>query len=195
MAGTPIKREKRAKAQKLMKDESFWDHIFEQIAEGVNLPVLAAGAQIPYRTLHENITKDPVRQSKYEQARHAQAAWQEQQINKIADRVESGIIEPQAAKVSLDARKWLASRQNPTVYGERTQHDVKIQSIHTLHLEAHADLAQRMKQIPDQGETIDHEDEGGESLFSRNSAGTRSNKGEKIKVSGTNEEQGIDEAL
>ena len=142
-----------------MKDETFWDHIFEQIAEGVNLPALAAGAQIPYRTLHENLTKDPVRNQQYEQARHAQAAWQETQINKIADRVESGIIEPQAAKVSLDARKWLASRQNPQVYGERTQHDVKIQSIHTLHLEAHADLAQRMKQIPDQGETIEHDSE------------------------------------
>ena len=57
-----------------MKDEQFWDHIFEQIAEGVNLPALAAGAQIPYRTLHENITKDPIRNQKYEQARHAQAA-------------------------------------------------------------------------------------------------------------------------
>ena len=51
-----------------MKDEQFWDHIFEQIAEGVNLPALAAGAQIPYRTLHENITKDPIRNQKYEQA-------------------------------------------------------------------------------------------------------------------------------
>jgi len=159
VAGSPNKRARRERATKLMKDEQFWDHIFEQIAEGVNLPALAAGAQIPYRTLHENITKDPIRNQKYEQARHAQAAWQETQINKIADRVESGIIEPQAAKVSLDARKWLASRQNPQVYGERTQHDVKIQSIHTLHLEAHADLAQRMKQIPDQGETIEHDHE------------------------------------
>lgn len=37
--------------------------------------------------------------------------------------------------------------------------------------------------------------EGGESLFHRNSVRTRSNKGQKIKDSGTNEEQGIDEAL
>ena len=140
-----------------MKDEQFWDHIFEQIAEGVNLPALARGPRFPTGPTRTSPripsgTRNTSRPDTHKQhgrkprSTRSQTEWNQESSN---------LKQP---KVSLDARKWLASRQNPQVYGERTQHDVKIQSIHTLHLEAHADLAQRMKQIPDQGETIEHEE-------------------------------------
>ena len=159
MAGTPKKRAKRARIKELMEKETFWEHVFSQVADGVSLPNLAAEIAVPYKQLWTRIHTTPELDAAFQQARKAHATWQEAQINRIANTVEVGITDPQAAKVSIDARKWLASRNDPSTYGERTQHDVKIQSIHTLHLEAHADLAQRMKVISDEGETIEHEEE------------------------------------
>ena len=159
MAGSPKKRANRERAQTIMNKQGFFEHVFSQIADGVSLPNIAAELAIPYKQLWTKINTTPELNSAFQQARKAHATWQEAQINRLADNVEVGITEPQAAKISIDARKWLASRSDPGTYGERTQHDVKIQSIHTLHLEAHADLAQRMKQIHDQGETIEHQED------------------------------------
>ena len=40
-------------------------------------------------------------------------------IEEIALMVEQGHMEPQAAKVSIDARKWIASRFHPRQFSEK----------------------------------------------------------------------------
>ena len=163
MAGNPVKRQNRALAKKMMNDPTFWDFIFAEMANGQQLPALSTAAKIKYATIYSRIKADPDLSRRYDEARNAQAAWNESQINRIAEHVEYGGLDPHRGRIALDARKWLASRQDPATYGERTQHDIKITSIHKLHLDAHQDLAKRMKVIDEIDEeedqkTIEHKD-------------------------------------
>ena len=58
-------------------------------------------------------------------------------IEEIALMVEQGNIEPQAAKVAIDARKWIASRFHPRQFSEKLFEIKKTEekSLSKMHLE------------------------------------------------------------
>jgi hypothetical protein len=141
MAGNPQKKAKREKADKLFATSDFWEMIFDEISTGQNLPGLAHAANLPYRWIIDKINSSPELRANYDKAKNAQGISQAERISELAAKVESGEIEPNAGRVAIDARKWLASRFNPEQFGERTQHDVKLTSVHKLHLDAHQELA------------------------------------------------------
>ena len=155
MAGTPTKIARRERAAKLMATTEYWTLLFDDLASGGNLPDFAKGSQIPWRMLFSRIENNPELRKCYETAKLARAKANEAKIDALASRVENGEISPDAGRVCIDARKWLASRLDPATYGERTQHDVKVTSIQKLHLEAHAALARRMKIIPETKKLIE----------------------------------------
>lgn len=60
----------------------------------------------------------------YERARHASADFYAETITDIARRALAGEVDPQAARVAIDAYKWTASKLKPKVYGDNRQIDV-----------------------------------------------------------------------
>ena len=61
--------------------------------------------------------------------------WEEES-EEILEEVESGRIEPQVARVSIDARKWLAAKMYPKFFSDRVQlqHDVTV-DVRKQHIE------------------------------------------------------------
>ena len=118
MAGTPTKKARRERASKLMATTEYWTLLFDDLASGGNLPDFAKGSQIPYRTLFSRIENNPELRKCYETAKLARAKANEAKIDALASRVENGEISPDAGRVCIDARKWLASRLDPATYGE-----------------------------------------------------------------------------
>ena len=71
---------------------------------------------------------DEKRRATYEDAKMSRAHYHASKIEEILEDVESGKIEPSAAKVSIDARKWLASKMYPKFFSDRVhhQHDMTV---------------------------------------------------------------------
>lgn len=55
-------------------------------------------------------------------AREAQAEDMDGRVMSLAERVESGDMDPQAARVALAAYQWRASKLAPKRYGDKTLH-------------------------------------------------------------------------
>ena len=53
----------------------------------------------------------------------------------MIDRLESGDVESDVARVSIDARKWLATKYYPRMFGERQQIDVKTTDMTKVYVE------------------------------------------------------------
>ena len=58
----------------------------------------------------------------------------------MAEKVETEQIDPNAAKVAMGARQWLAERMDPKRWGNKIQQDVQITDTTQLHLQAVRDL-------------------------------------------------------
>lgn len=61
---------------------------------------------------------------KYARACDERADHRAEMIDDIATQVLRGEVEPQAARVAIDAHKWTASKLKPKKYGDRIQNDV-----------------------------------------------------------------------
>ena len=72
----------------------------------------------------------------YLAAKRAQAQFQAEKIVDIADRVEAGTLDPASARISSDNRKWVASKLDPSNYGDRLEVNATTLDVTQLHLEA-----------------------------------------------------------
>ena len=65
----------------------------------------------------------------------------------LVELVESGKLEPHAAKVAIDARKWIASRFHPRQFSERLALDARVEKIDLaqMHLQELKNLMQKKK--------------------------------------------------
>jgi hypothetical protein len=137
MAGTPIKRAKREKARQIMQTADFWEQLWEHLAEGNTLrSFVGDGSTVTYGQLLKRIQSDPEMNERYETVRNARALANAERIEQLAEKVELEQIDPNAAKVSIGARQWLAERMDPKRWGNKIQQDVKITDTTQLHLEA-----------------------------------------------------------
>ena len=71
---------------------------------------------------------DEKRRAAYEDAKMSRAHFHTSKIEEILEDVESGKIEPSAARISIDARKWLAAKMYPKFFSDKVQfqHDVRV---------------------------------------------------------------------
>ena len=76
-------------------------------------------------------------QIRYLEALTSRAMHHAARIEEIALMVEQGSIEPHAAKVAIDARKWIASRFHPRQFSEKLYETKKSEemSLAKMHLE------------------------------------------------------------
>lgn len=136
MAGSPIKRARRERAKQLMSSQKFWPDLFDYIAHGGSLVEYAAVNDVPYSTLHRNIMEVPDRKELFDAARRARAEWHVDRMEHLAKQVEQEQIDPNAARVVADIRKWTAARLDAKQWGDKVQQDIKITDTTQLHLEA-----------------------------------------------------------
>jgi hypothetical protein len=156
MAGTPIKRAKRQKAQELMSTQDFWDQLWIHLGDGHSLRSFTGdGSIVPYSVLFDRIQKDPALNEKYELIRNARALANAERIEQLAEKVEMEQIDPNAAKVSIGARQWLAERMDAKRWGNKIQQDIKLTDTTQLHLQAVRDLMRTVAHVEPQNGTSD----------------------------------------
>ena len=93
--------------------------ICEGIASGLSVASACAEAGLSIRTFWSNLAKNEKLMRNYTRARESKADVRAEGIDEIARKVMAGEIDPNAARVAMDAQKWLTARENPKRYGEK----------------------------------------------------------------------------
>lgn len=86
------------------------------ISEGDSVRAACEKARIARPTFHLHVDPD-----QYARARDMQADAQFHEIDDIARQVLDGGLDPQAARVAIDAWKWTLARKKPRSYGDATK--------------------------------------------------------------------------
>lgn len=147
MPGSPKKKSRKEKQKQLMNTDEFWDGLFESIAGGMSVMEWCAVREIPYTTVQNRMKREPDLAAKLLHARESRAFLQAELIENLANKVESGAIDSQAARVAIDARKFLASKLDPHIYGDKIQADIKVQDVSAVYLDELKALMQQPKVI------------------------------------------------
>lgn len=101
------------------------DAICEALASGDSLvKILRENGMPNYSTVMRWLGDDEAFRENYARAREAQGDAYADRIDDVADRVLSGEIDPQAARVAIDALKWSAGKRLPKKYGDKLGLDV-----------------------------------------------------------------------
>ena len=134
------------------------DELLGLVADGMSLRKIAAEAakrmdrDIPHAYVHKLLKSYG---EDYEQAKRDQAQTHAERIGEIAQDVEQARLDPASARVASDNRKWLASRLDPSQYGDKIQADVRITDMAALHLAALKAMMGRARVVPE----LEHERE------------------------------------
>ena len=119
-----------------MKQNQFWDEFFFRIGNGESLRGATKDLGVPFQTVWSAIMIDERRRATYEDAKMSRAHYHAAKIEEILEEVEAGKMEPQFARVSIDARKWLAAKMYPKFFSDKLQlqHDVTV-DVRKQHIE------------------------------------------------------------
>jgi hypothetical protein len=155
MAGSPIKREKRDRAIAILNSPNFMKEICEYVSTGGSLAEFAVANQIPYGRMHRFLFDNEERKAAVLAARHARAQWHVERMERLANHVEEDRIDPHAAKVASDIRRWVASRLDMQTYGDKMQAKVEFTDTTQLHLEAVRNLMRTVSVVEPEKLTAD----------------------------------------
>lgn len=101
----------------------FKRRVIEGVTMGKSLRKVCDQKDMPSRELIRLwVAKDPEFFGQYTRAREARAEARADYIDEIADEVKEGKLDPNAARVLIDAQKWQAGKEAPKRYGEKTLH-------------------------------------------------------------------------
>ena len=92
---------------------------------------------IPYTVIQGRMRRSPELTARLSRAREARALVHAERMEQLADRVESGELDPKRASVSLQARQWLASRMDSKQWGDlqKVQADIKVTDVSQVYLD------------------------------------------------------------
>ena len=124
------------KISPILREDKFWNEFFFRIGNGESLRGVSRDLGVPFQTVWSSIMIDEKRKATYEDAKISRAHFHAAKIEEIIEEVELGNIDPQVARVSIDARKWLAAKMYPKFFSDRVQlqHDVTV-DIRKQHIE------------------------------------------------------------
>lgn len=151
------------------------DELCDYIVEGGNLWAFCQARKFPYSTVRDWIEACPERSAKYARAREDRSDKLADEIVAISDDVSGDVMEDpqtgkavlntaavQRAKLRVDARKWVAAKLKPRVYGDKVQVDALIDTRSM----SDEELAKRLSRfgitaiLPQQGGTTSDEGDG-----------------------------------
>ena len=104
------------------------EQICELIATGSNLTKIARMDDMPCEwTLRRWAFDHPQFSQMYARAREYRAGFRSDKIDEYVDDAVAGRLDAQVARVAIDAQKWLASKEQPRVFGDKltTEHTGK----------------------------------------------------------------------
>ena len=104
-------------------DQDIADKILEAISSGIGLVTfLTSDQRFPsYPTQMRWIRGNPEFAASYAQAREDMADADADKIADVAQAVLDGNLDPNAARVAIDAYKWSAGKRRPKRYGEKIE--------------------------------------------------------------------------
>ena len=102
-----------------MFDQAKAEQICGAIAEGKSARTAIAEANVNRATFYAELAENLPMQDQYARAMEKRADWHAERIEELVEKVEREGIKPDAARVSIDARKWIASKLRPKVYGDQ----------------------------------------------------------------------------
>ena len=98
-----------------------YESIFREIAKGKSLGSQLEATGSGYSQFYKGLDDDKELSDCYARARRHQAESGQSRILDAVDRLFAGDLDPNAARVAIDALKWNAARMHPAVYGEKQQ--------------------------------------------------------------------------
>lgn len=107
-------------------DPNLQDDVFERIAEGESTRAIAVVYEVSGGTVW-NLLNRPEFDERYMRARQDRAHNLAQRLSTIGELVLLGKVDPNAARVAIDAFKWTASKLLPKSYGDKLEVDAKVE--------------------------------------------------------------------
>jgi CCR4-NOT transcriptional regulation complex NOT5 subunit len=100
--------------------------LIDCVAQGESLHAWCKRQDFPYTTVREWIERVPERLERYERARIARAEWHVSDIEEMLTEVRTGNLDPSAARVIAENKRWIASRMDPHLWGEKVQINAEV---------------------------------------------------------------------
>ena len=120
------------------------DEILAQMVEGKSLTVICKQKGMPsVGTVYRWMAEDEALSEGYARATQARARSYAERMEDVVNQALNGEIRSDAARVAVDAYKFITTRLMPQLYGERQTVDVNVQHTHSLHHEALKRLTER----------------------------------------------------
>ena len=115
-------------------NEKFWDDFFSRIEMGETLQGFAVEHNMTNQSLRRRLRNGDLHE-RFIEAHQGRAVYHAQSIEGMIDRLESGDVESDVARVSIDARKWLATKYYPRMFGERQEVNLKTTDMTKVYIE------------------------------------------------------------
>ncbi len=132
MTKAKSKTEKKGSYQPEYTEEEkneIWEKVCYEIANGSNLDRLGKDKKFPGKQTLYNWRRDcEAKQDAYTRARENRADARADRIDNICKKVEDGKLDPNAARVIIDAEKWQAGKENNTRYGDKLELNGKLET-------------------------------------------------------------------
>ena len=115
-------------------DVKFWDDFFSRIEMGETLHGFAECHNMTNQSLRRRLRNGELHE-RFIEAHQGRAVYHAQSIEGMIDRLESGDVESDVARVSIAARLWLATKYYPRMFGERQEVNVKTTDMTKVYIE------------------------------------------------------------
>ena len=115
-------------------DALFWDDFFGQIESGKTLHGFAVESGMSDMVMRDRLRRGELHE-RFIEAHQGRAVYHAQSIEGMVDRLEAGEVESDVARVSIDARKWLATKYYPRMFGERQEVNLKTTDMTKVYIE------------------------------------------------------------
>ena len=106
--------------QQMPLSESQYSSIFEKISEGHSLASCLRAIPCSFGMFYDGLEKSNKLNESYVRARRHQSEASQSLILKCVTDVLEGRLDPNAARVAIDALKWNAAKLHPAIYADKT---------------------------------------------------------------------------
>lgn len=112
-----------------MFDQAKADEICRHIAGGLSMRKASEKSKVDRTTIYEWLAETPSFADQYARADKVRAMFHADDIEDVLEDVRTGKIDPNAARVIVDGKKWVSSKLNAKRYGDKliTENDHKLE--------------------------------------------------------------------
>ena len=116
---TPASEPRAPTKEPVKRSDEVIDRILWMVAEGKSIVKILSESGMPtYAGWMKWLQADAQLVEKYARAKDDSADAHADKITNVAEKVESGELDPQAGRVVIDAMKWTAAKLKPRKYGD-----------------------------------------------------------------------------